>query len=55
MPNLKNLLIRVRWGNQLTHLDYDVARYMTLVEVLQSSYLQPKTKRVICDSRLRRR
>jgi len=55
MLNLKNLLIRARWGDQLKDLDYDVARYMTFVEVLQSSYLKPKTKRVSCDSRMRRR
>lgn len=55
MLNLKNLLIHARWGNQLTLNDISLANEMTLVEVFKSSYLLPKTKRVTCDSQMRRR
>lgn len=52
---LKNLLIRTRWGNELTKGDLELSRSMTFWEVLVSSYLNPKTIVVKFDRKMRRR
>ena len=53
--DLRILLATVRWGNQLTADDRMLAKSMTLVELIQSSFLNAKTTRVRCNSVIKRR
>ena len=52
---LKNLLLKVRWGNELTKEDLKLAEGLTFWEILTSSYLTPKTIFVKFDRNMRRR
>lgn len=52
---LKDLLLNVRWGNQLTKEDLALAKEMSFWEVFKSSYLIPKSIMVKYDKKMRRR
>lgn len=52
---LKNLLLKVRWGNELTKEDLEIAEGLTFWEILTSSYLTPKTINVKFNRNMRRR
>ena len=53
--SLKQLLARVRWGDQLTGEDILLVEELTLLQVFGSSYLTPKTLKLRSTSRLPRR
>lgn len=53
--DLRILLATIRWGNQLTVEDVMLAKSMSLVELIQSSFLNAKTIRVRCNSIIKRR
>ena len=55
MNVFKKMLLVVRWGDELTEGDWDLARSMTFWEVLKSSYLNPKTIEVKYNNSIKRR
>lgn len=52
---LKGLLMKVRWGTELTKEDLDLAKEMSFLEVFKSSYLTPKSIMVKYDKNMKRR